>query len=367
MICIEDLLIKVENHLENTSEGSKSLNLFDIAEVMSSGTVQLTQENVTQYDMLLCRFAMDIEVAALSKLAFILAYQENGPPKMVEFLAQHEDILVAGSVLAGSPMLDDNLLVGIVQSRPQPHLHAVCERLSLSEVVTSMILEYGDETTTRHLARNSGASFSDHGYATLVSRSKDDNELAERVGGRNDIPARQLKLLLDSASDHVRERLIKSYPKIANTIQAVVTSATLDMTDIASDTAARLALAHEEVAELYRKGKLDSSALVGFARQRKTDETHIALALICRVDPGAAYRVIEEFGHDMVLMMARLCGLTWEEAKVVLLTLVERISPNKVDIAGVQFARINPQVARKVLNLRLRSSGKVATKKTLNG
>lgn len=364
MAGVESLLEKIEKQFENMPKDVMASKLCGVAEVMSNGSVRLSQEQVAQYDILLCRFASEIEEIALSKLAFILAHEENGPPKMVEFLARHEDILVAGPVLAGSPMLDDILLTQIVQSRPQPHLHAVCERATLSEIVTSALLIHGDESTMRRIAKNPGASFTEQGYATLIERSKADDELAVCVGERSDIPAHHLKILLDSAADHVRDKLIKSRPAIASVIKSAVTSAARDVEETAPATSARLTEAHEKIAALYRSGRLDSAALVKLAKQRLTDETLIAMALMCRVDPGAAYRAIDAFGHDITLMMARICELTWPDAKKVLQALKGPMSQADAEKARTVFARLNPQMARKVLQMRLRPGAKASVQQT---
>jgi hypothetical protein len=56
------------------------------------------------------------------------------------------------------------------------------------------------------LARNSGARFSELGFAALVQKSANDEKLAERLGLRLDIPLTLLRQLLARAGDLVRSR-----------------------------------------------------------------------------------------------------------------------------------------------------------------
>ena len=58
------------------------------------------------------------------------------------------------------------------------------------------------------LARNSGAHFSETGFATLVKKSESDEKLAEKLGLRLDIPLQLLRQLLARATDLVRSRLL---------------------------------------------------------------------------------------------------------------------------------------------------------------
>ncbi len=354
MSSVTTLLDQFEKSLEHSREDCKGPSLCSIAEVMSGGSVNLTPEQLAQYDMLLCRFAAEIELAALSKLAFVLAHIENGLPKMVHSLSRHEDILVAGPILAGSPMLDDALLEEIVQSRPQSHLCAVCERVSLSEEITSSILEHGDESTTRQLAKNTGARFSDQGYEMLIERSKGDDELAARVAKRGDISERHLKLLMEAASDHVCKKLVQANPKIANMVEPAVANVARELKKLEPGRSVALVEAYDKVAELYRKGEVDSAALFKFASERKTDETLIALSFICRVDPAAASLALKATGYDTALMMAKVCDLTWPEAKTVIQAIKGRMALLDAERAMSQFARLNADMARNILRLRIR-------------
>ncbi len=64
----------------------------------------------------------------------------------------------------------------------------------------------------RQVAGNSGASFTRGGLARLVTASKGDPLLAEKVGLRVDLPAKLLRELLDNATSAVHTRIAAKAP-----------------------------------------------------------------------------------------------------------------------------------------------------------
>ena len=77
---------------------------------------------------------------------------------------------------------------------------AIAQRGSLSEAVTDVLVELGDREVVLNAVDNYGASFSDHGFTVLVSRSEGDDLLAEMVGSRSEIPSPLLTALVAKAS-----------------------------------------------------------------------------------------------------------------------------------------------------------------------
>src|SRR5207248_3294972 len=89
----------------------------------------------------------------------------------------------------------------------QPHLLAISRRQSLSEGVTDVLVVRGSRDVMLIIASNSRARFSDRGFGTLAKRCECDDELAEMVGSRPDIPRQHFLALLAQASQVVRQKL----------------------------------------------------------------------------------------------------------------------------------------------------------------
>ena len=104
------------------------------------------------------------------------------------------------------------MLVEIASTRGQDHLFAISGRANLPEAVTDVIVERGERKVIRKLANNASARFSDAGYSGIVARANADDELAELLGLRIDLPLKYLRDLLQRATDAVRARLMSIAP-----------------------------------------------------------------------------------------------------------------------------------------------------------
>src|SRR5262249_60511285 len=121
----------------------------------------------------------------------------------IHSLARHDEIAVAGPVLAQSSQLTDNDLVEIAGSKSQDHLGAISERKRLATAVTDILIQRGDTTVVRKLSQNQGAAFSDGGYVTLAARAEADDRLAENLSVRRDMPPQLLQDLVLKATETV--------------------------------------------------------------------------------------------------------------------------------------------------------------------
>ena len=81
-------------------------------------------------------------------------------------------------------------------------------RPQIAAAVTDVLLQRGDRSVFHKLAGNSGATFSENGFQTLVRQSEGDDQLAEKVGLRADVPLRLFRELLLRATEAVRSRLV---------------------------------------------------------------------------------------------------------------------------------------------------------------
>ena len=111
--------------------------------------------------------------------------------------------------------LSDADLLEIVKSRGQQHLLAICDRKALNEALTDALMRFGDVNVSNALARNTGARFSECGYATLVGRAEKDEGLAEKLGVRLDIPGSLLRELIGKVADVVRARFLTAPRPVA--------------------------------------------------------------------------------------------------------------------------------------------------------
>ena len=231
---------------------------------------------------MLCRLVDEIEAKARSEMAQSLASLTNAPTELMHTLAKDEDIAVAGPVLAQSPRLRESELVELARTRGQAHLAAIAGRADLGEAVTDVLVRRGNPEVVLTVADNQSAKFSEGGFSALVKRAEGDEDLAQKVGSRPDIPPHLFRELLVRATMVVQQRLLASAkPETRAEIQRVLDKISReydksvpvrDYTD-----------AMRTVVAMHQTNELGEPELVDFANQKKFEETVSALAVLCGV------------------------------------------------------------------------------------
>ncbi len=206
-----------------------------------------------------------------------LAAVETAPLELIRTLARDGDATVAAPVLTNSVRLSEQDLVQIAQTYGQGHLLAISGRREVAQAVTDVILERGEQQVILKLARNSGARFSESGFATLSQRAERDFDLAETVGLRLDLPVKFLRELLARATEAVRAKLLAAAPRFEGEISKML-SAIGDMVGKEVSATRSYSAAERAVAKLFEQGLLDADAVANFAREGEIEELSAGLA-----------------------------------------------------------------------------------------
>jgi uncharacterized protein (DUF2336 family) len=195
----------------------------------------LNETHVGVFDEVILRLSRDVERRARAELAERLAGIGNAPRKVVRDLAFDEAIQVAGPVLERSPRLDEEDLVAIACEHGQAHLLALSRRPELSDGVTEVLVERGDDRVARSVAENEGAKVSERSLARLIERASADAGLYERLRGRRELPPKELARMLAIAREQVRESLKQEF---GGMVEQVVNAAVEQVTKAVTEPAA---------------------------------------------------------------------------------------------------------------------------------
>ncbi|WP_306225642.1 DUF2336 domain-containing protein [Bosea beijingensis] len=103
---------------------------------------------------------------------------------------------VARLVLSLSPVLTDTDLAAIAVSQSQQHLVAIAERARLSESVTDILVERGDQKVLHTVSANEGAAFSDRGFDRLLERGEADATITGALARRSDLAPNRAQRVL---------------------------------------------------------------------------------------------------------------------------------------------------------------------------
>jgi uncharacterized protein (DUF2336 family) len=254
-------------------------------------------------------------------------------------------------VLTTSDRLDEADLVANASHKSQQHLAAIAQRRWLSEAVTDVLVTRGDRDVVHSVAKNAGARFSDAGFRMLVQRSTGDDALALQVGARRDVPRQHFLRLLHQASAAVRKRLETEHPGAGSALESVLGEVVGGIRNETRKVSTDYAAARSRVEALHRAHRLGEPEVHGFARERKFEETAIALSLLCGLEIDVVERALLDQSHELALIIAKLAGLSSTTAKaILLLKATERaMSAQDLDQAMMSYGRLQSETARRVL------------------
>jgi uncharacterized protein (DUF2336 family) len=309
---------ELEEALTHGSAERRAKTLRRVTDLFVFGSSHFSGDHIAVFDGVFNHLIADIEFSARVTLADRLATVPNAPPNVIRTLAFDDAINVAGPVLVQSGVLDNVTLVENARTKSQYHLLAISRRKALAETVTDVLVERGNREVALSAVQNAGAKFSETGYVRLIKRSEGDDELAQSVGSRPEIPRQQFLRLLTTASKAVRLALEAAHPQNANEIQHVVAEVATAIQTKAAAASRDYAAAQTLVESLGASGQLTESAVEAFARTGKFEETAAALAIMCALPIDVVERAMVQDREETILIVAKAIGLSWSTAKAIL-------------------------------------------------
>jgi uncharacterized protein (DUF2336 family) len=345
------LIDELEAALTSGTNSRRVEMLTRITDLFVGGAARYSEEQIGIFDDVMVRLVSTIETKARARLAHRLAPIANAPSSVIHMLAFDDDISVAQQVLKQSERLEDPALVANANTKSQQHLFAISQRQSLSEAVTDVLVERGDREVVHSVVKNAGARFSDAGFRILVKRSVGDDDLATIVGARSDIPRPHFLVLLEKASNAVRTRLAAEHPQAGAAIEGVVAEVVGSIRKDARNSSPDFAAAQAAVERQNRLRRIGEAEIYQYARDRKFEETAIALSLLCDTPIDVVERALLDPGAEIVLILAKVAGLSATTTKaILLLRAADRgMSAKDLDQALTSFNRLQPDTAARVL------------------
>jgi len=229
-------------------------------------------------------------------------------------------------------------------------LGAISERKRLAAAVTDILVQRGDTTVVRKLSQNHGATFSERGYETLATRAETDEQLAENLGVRLDMPPQLLQSLMSKATEAVRARLLVVVPpEDQASIQQVLASV--------SDKVLRKATAPRDfsraialIDRMQEQGRLNEIAIAGFAGEGKYEEMVAGLARICVAPIELIEKLMQNPRYDGVLVACKAAEFRWPTLNAILKARFARSEMAANDLIQVRadFIKLSVATARRM-------------------
>ena len=345
------LINDLEDAFSHGSAERRAESIRRVTDLFVFGAEQYSDDQIALFDHVLGRLVEKIESSTRATLASRLATVANAPPNLVRTLARDDEIGVAGPLLSHSPQVDDAILIESAQTKSQHHLLAIARRGTLTEAITNVLVDRGDQNVVHATAENPGAQFSDVGYAKLVDRSIEDDKLASIVGSRNEIPRHHFLRLLAKASHTVRAKLEAADPYRKNEIQLAVAQVASRIQSKAVTKSKDYSAARTLVNSMHALGRLGESDILTFAMGGQFEETAAALAIRSNLPVEAVEQTLVQDRPEAILIVTRAIGLSWPTVKAILLLRAGERGMSKHDMERClsSFTRLKLETAQQVL------------------
>ncbi|MFT4089248.1 MAG: DUF2336 domain-containing protein [Asticcacaulis sp.] len=283
--------------------------LREVTTIFMSRPDDVSGTELVLYDEVMMLLSDEMEAMVRAEIAQKIASTRNAPMGLLRKLAS-DQIEVAGPILRRSTALTENDLLHVVSTQGQAHLKAVSERVEVTEAVSGVIVERGDDDTVNVLLRNDGARLSRHTNEVVVARAQNSVALHEAVVGRKDMPIDLLNDMYFVVEARLRERILQENAAIDPSV----------IEQALSNSRNRVAIAHgsfpsdyeaisNEVEILRKNGKLTPSLLAKYMRDPNQTYFLVALAQMADIDFLTARHLVEKRELDALAIACKAANL----------------------------------------------------------
>ncbi|MBL8597897.1 MAG: DUF2336 domain-containing protein [Devosia sp.] len=308
----------------------------NMAQLYSYVSDRCDDEQVAQYDEVLCQLAELVEVEARSHVAKLLAPLDRAPGNVVSKLA-NDDIEVAAPLLEFSNVLSDDDLIEIVANQSEAHRIAIAGRNSVPERVGDAIVDHGGAASVGRLVQNNQAELGKQTLHKLVARASGDMTLATSLRGRTDIDWNTLRGEIGAAGqkvlDTIGARMRPLDPVTADKVNQVVYNR---MRNRAGFSAQEWKVAYNQVKALSDRRQLDERALIRFARFGYGHHSAAALTVMLNVSPEVFVKWLAMQDYVATTVAVRALDLKPELFEALIATMPWRDLPTDADKVNVR-------------------------------
>ncbi len=149
------------------------------------GHVLTERERTLMFDILQ-KMLHNAEMEVRRIIAEQLSGLPDAPHDLITLLA-NDEIEVAFSILQDSAVLEDEDLIEVIRHRAQEYHLAIAVRNNVSEAVSDVLVETGDENVITTLLKNSGSAISQTTMEYLVEESKRVDTYQKPILRRDDL------------------------------------------------------------------------------------------------------------------------------------------------------------------------------------
>jgi len=304
----------------------------NLAQLYSYVSDRCDDEQVAQYDEVLCQLADIVEVDARRHVAGLLAPLERAPGSAVLKLA-NDVIEVARPLLEFSNVLSDDDLIEIVEQRSEAHRAAIAGRAQLARRVGEAIAQHGQDESLIALVRNATAELNRETIERLVRLAAENAELAGGLRSRAGIDSEGAVPQFPRSSAADAPAPVDTVASTVSRVQAVVYNRMKNRAGFSSE---QWKLAWNQVKALADRQRFDVKALHRFTRFGYGHHAAAGLTMLLDVKPEILVKWLAMQDYVAITVAARAIRLPGEVFTSVISVLPWRDLPSRADIENVR-------------------------------
>ncbi|MDB5542557.1 MAG: hypothetical protein JWQ89_4284 [Devosia sp.] len=308
----------------------------NMAQLYSYVSDRCDDEQVAQYDEVLCQLAELVESEARAHVAKLLAPLDRAPGNVVVKLA-NDEIEVAQPLLEFSNVLSDDDLIEIIAKQSEEHRVAIAGRATVPERVGDAIVEHGETASVIKLVRNNKAELGEQTLERLAERAAADAAIAADLRSREDIDWKRLSTKIDAVGDKVRETMAQLDPRVDPVTVGKVSAVVYNrMRNRAGFSSQEWKVAYNQVKALSDRRQLDERALMRFARFGYGHHTAAALTMLLRVGPEVFVKWLAMQDYVAITVALRALGIQPDLFEAMIASMPWRDLPSQADLQNVR-------------------------------
>lgn len=308
----------------------------NMAQLYSYVSDRCDDEQVAQYDEVLCQLAELVESEARVHVAKLLAPLDRAPGNVVVKLA-NDEIEVAQPLLEFSNVLSDDDLIEIIANQSEDHRLAIAGRQQVPERVGEAIVEHGETASVIKLVRNTNAEFGQQALERLAQRAASDAAIAADLRGRGDLDWKSLSGKIEAVGDQVRETMSRLDPRVDPVTVGKVSAVVYNrMRNRAGFSSQDWKVAYNQVKALSDRKQLDERALIRFARFGYGHHTAAALTMLLRVGPEVFVKWLAMQDYVAITVALRALGIQPDLFEAMIASMPWRDLPSQPDLQNVR-------------------------------
>lgn len=358
MDILASLVTEVEDAVSHGDPARRIETLRRMTDLFIEQAPHLADLHVAVFDEVILRLSRGIEFRVRVELAERMADLAVAPRGVLRDLALDDEIAVAGPVLERSTRLAEEDLAAVAAGKGQAHLLALTRRASLSERVTDILVDRGDEHVVCAVAGHGGACLSERSLCALLEKARSDVRLQERLESRGRLGDDQIRQLVTIAREKARVTIRGALGDIGTAALAEV--AFDEAVDGAAEELARTSSykalvddftdATANVRAAAAAGTLDEETVAAWVRAGRIEDALAAIAHLVQVPAPVVARAYHSNHYDPLLFIVRALKFGWGTFKALLVAKAGRDLTDEMHrSAFAAFQQLSVSTAQRIV------------------